>query len=99
MITDKTRRVEFDEMFSYGKNGRIKVNTGTTTTINNTTHTIEVVPGTISDIPILSSAPAAVAGVIKQWMLSTEYASGDYRIRVVFPDGTDKGLYIPFSQL
>jgi hypothetical protein len=50
-------------------------------------------------ILILPAAPAAVADTIIQWMLDTDYASGNYMIRVVFPDGTDKGLYIPFSQL
>jgi hypothetical protein len=50
-------------------------------------------------IRILSSAPSAVPNKIIQWMLDTDYASGNYMIRVVFPDGTDKGLYIPFSQL
>ena len=48
-----------------------------------------------TQIPIVSAIPTAVAGVLVLYILSTELN----RIRVVFPDGSDHGLYIPFSYL
>jgi hypothetical protein len=50
-------------------------------------------------VPILSSAPAAVAGTVVPWMLSTDIGTGNEQIRLVFPDdGTDHGFYIPLSK-
>ena len=48
--------------------------------------------GAIGNLPILSAAPAAQAGMIVEWVLSSEQD----KIRLVFPDGTDHGYYIPF---
>jgi hypothetical protein len=67
--------------------------------INTSNSSISSTIALLSTVQILSVAPAAIPGRLVLWMLDTEYAAGDYKIRVVFPDGTDKGVYLPFSYL
>jgi hypothetical protein len=94
-ISDRTRSVEFDDMFSFGPFGKIKVNTGGTTTIDTTTHSISVVPGSVSHIPILASAPPAVAGTAVPWILIGDYNT----IQLVYPDGSNHGKQIVLSDI
>jgi hypothetical protein len=52
--------VKFDNMFSYGQNGRI--------------NSIEVVTGgTVAAIPVLSNPPTAIAGKVLPWILVGDY--------------------------
>jgi hypothetical protein len=53
------------------------------------------IAGAVGNLPILDSAPAPQAGMIVEYVLSSEQD----KIRIVFPDGTDHGYYIPFSSL
>jgi hypothetical protein len=51
-------------------------------------------------IPIISVAPSPVVGVASLWINSAHYAANtllDNGIQIVFPDGTNKNLSIPFS--
>ena len=52
-----------------------------------------------ASISILSSAPAAVAGTVVPWMLDTDVANDNMIIRLVFPDGTDKGYALPLQRI
>jgi hypothetical protein len=97
-ISDKTRSVPFGDEF-YWKNGEIKLRTGTTTTIDNSTHTIEVV-GTGVSIQILESTPAPIANQLVLWVDKEHFDSGtmiDHGIQCVFPDGMNHNLVIPFG--
>jgi hypothetical protein len=47
--------------------------------------------GTVLGIPIYQSAPAAVDDICQPYFID-----GDWdKIRLMFPDGTDKGICIP----
>ena len=48
--------------------------------------------GAIGNFPIVDSAPSSVPGEIVGYILSTELN----KVRIIFPDGTDHGYYIPF---
>lgn len=50
-------------------------------------------------IQILPSAPASVAGTIVLWMLDTDYATGNYQVRAVFPDGEGHDVSLVFGYL
>jgi hypothetical protein len=49
--------------------------------------------GQAGSIPIVTKVPVAEDAVMKQYILESEMD----RVRVVFPDDTDKGVYQPFS--
>jgi hypothetical protein len=55
-------------------------------------------------IPILSTAPAPVTGVMSMWINAAHYAVGtetlmNNGIQLVFPDGTNMGISLPFSSI
>jgi hypothetical protein len=55
-------------------------------------------------IPILSTAPSPVAGILSLWIDATNYATGtdalmNNGIQLVFPDGTNMNMAIPFSNI
>lgn len=59
-------------------------------------------PSAIFGIPILGSAPAALANLCRPWIDLADYNLGteglmEGGIQLVFPDGTNKGIFLPFS--
>ena len=95
-VSERTRNLEFDSMFIF-KNGKVTLNTDESLSTNSAGQIIINPGGGLVDpnIPILTSAPAPVAGKVVPWVLTGDYAT----IQLLYPDNSNHNKQIVLSDI